>query len=76
MNLNNVTKLNSMKLANKMRAHPALLGQKLNTLVKKFLRATRYKDGVVNTQTALATIKALVKTYPLLEKENLVLCAT
>ena len=52
-----------------------LLGQKLDTLVQKFLRATRNKGGLVNTQTALATTKALVKRYPLLEKENLVLGA-
>ena len=50
-----------------MRGRLTLLGQKLNTLVQKFLRATRYKGGVVNTQTALATTKALVKRYPLLE---------
>ena len=49
--------------------------KKRDTLVQKFLRATRYKDGVVNTQTTLATAKALVKRYPLLEKENLVLGA-
>ena len=59
------------KLANKIRGHPTLLGQKLDTLVKKFLRATRYKGVVVNTQTALATAKALVKK--LLENKNLVL---
>ena len=47
------------KLANKMRGRPTLLGQKLDTLVQKFLRATRYKDGIGNTQTALATAKAL-----------------
>ena len=58
-----------------MRGRPTLLGQKLDTLVQKFLRATRYKDRVVNTQTALATAKVLVKRYPLLEKENLVLGA-
>ena len=58
-----------------MLAHPMLLGQKLDTLVQKFLRATRNKGGLVNTQTALATTKALVKRYPLLEKENLVLGA-
>ena len=63
------------KLANKMRGRPTLLGQKLDTLVQKFLRATRYKGGVVNTQTALATAKALVKRYLLFEKENLVLGA-
>ena len=58
-----------------MRGRPTLLGQKLDTLVQKFLRATRYKDRVVNTQTALATAKVLVKRYPLPEKENLVLGA-
>ena len=51
------------------------LVKKRDTLVQKFLRATRYKDGVVNTQAALATAKALVKRYPLLEKENLALGA-
>ena len=55
-----------------MRGRPTLLGQKLDTLVQKFLRATNYKGGVVNTQTALATGKALVKRYPSLGKENLV----
>ena len=63
------------KLVNKMRGRPTFLGQQLDTLVQKFLRATRYEGGVVNTQTALATAKALVKRYPLLEKENLVLSA-
>ena len=63
------------KLANKMCGRPTLLGQKLDTLVQKFLRATRYKGGVVNTQTALTTAKALVKRYLLLEKKNLVLGA-
>ena len=38
------------KLANKMRGRPTLLGQKLDTkVVQKFLTATRYKGGVVNT---------------------------
>ena len=63
------------KLANKIHGRPTLLGQKLDTLMQKFLRATRHKGGLVNTQTALATAKALVKRYPLLEKENLVLGA-
>ena len=63
------------KLPNKMHGRPTLLGQKLDTLVQKLLRATGYKGGVVNKQTALATAKALVKGYPLLEKENLVLGA-
>ena len=55
-----------------MRVRPTLLDQKLDTVVQKFLRAAKYKGGVVNTQTALATAKALVRRYPLLEKENLV----
>ena len=63
------------KLANKMRGRPTLLCEKLYTLVQKFLRAIRYKGRVVNTQTALATAKALVKIKPLLEKENLALVA-
>ena len=64
------------KLANKMRWGPTLLGQKLNTLVQKFLRAIRYKDEVVKRQTALATGKAIVKRYSFPEKENLVLGET
>ena len=54
-----------------MRGRAALLGQKRDTLVQKFLRATGYKVVVVNTQTALATAKVLVKRYPLLEKYTL-----
>ena len=61
------------KLANKMRGHSTLLGQKLDKLVQKFLRATRYKGEVLKTQTALVTAKALVKRYLLFEKENVVL---
>ena len=63
------------KLASKIRGRPTLLGHKLDTLVEKFIRATRYKGGVANTQNALATAKALVKRQPLPEKENLVLGA-
>ena len=63
------------KLANKMLGRPTLLGQNHDVLVQKFLRATRYKGGVMNMQTVLATAKALVKRYPLLEKENLILGA-
>ena len=63
------------KLASKMPGRPTLFGQKLDTLVQMFLRATRYKSGVGNTQIALATAKALVKIYSLLEKENPVLGA-
>ena len=53
------------KPANKMHGCPTLLGQKLNTLMQKFLRATRYKGGVVNTQTTLATAKANTKKIPI-----------
>ena len=63
------------KPANKMLGSPTLLGQNHDVLVQKFLRATRYKGGVMNMQTVLATPKALVKRHPLLEKENLILGA-
>ena len=63
------------KLANKMLGRPTLLVQNHDVLVQKFLRATRYKGGVMNMKTVLATAKALVKRYPLLEKENLILGA-
>ena len=53
------------KPANKMHGCPILLGQKLNTLMQKFLRATRYKGGVVNTQTTLVTAKANTKKIPI-----------
>ena len=84
MDLKNVTKLKAAsrknvspkkKLADKMRGRPTLLGPKLDTLAQKFLRATRYKGRIVNTQTTLAIAKTLVKRYPLLEKENLILGA-
>ena len=56
------------KLANKMCGYTMLLGQKLDTLGQKFRRATRFKRGVVNTQTALATAKALVIDHCLKRK--------
>ena len=55
-----------------MSGRSTLLSQNLYTLVQKFLKATRYKGGVANMQTTLVTAKALVKRYPLLERENLV----
>ena len=57
------------KLSNKMSGRPTIHGQKLETLVRKFLRATRYKGRVVNTQTALATTKALEKDTHCLKRE-------
>ena len=56
------------KLANKMCGYTMLLGQKLDTLGQKFRRATRFKRRVVNTQTALATAKALVIDHCLKRK--------
>ena len=58
-----------------MSGRPTLLGQKLDTLVQKFLKATRYKGRVVKTQTTLVTAKTLVERYPLLERKNLILGA-
>ena len=50
-----------------------MLGEKIDNLVQKFLIATRYKGGVVNSTIAIATAKALTKRYPLLEKDNIIL---
>ena len=58
-----------------MSGRSTLLSQNLYTLVQKFVKATRYKGGVANMQTTLVTAKVLVKRYPLLERENLVLGA-
>ena len=48
-----------------------LLGNKIDPLVRKYLKASRYKGGVVNTMVAIVTTKALTKRYPLLEKDHL-----
>ena len=53
------------KLANNMRGQPNFTWSK-----------TQHKGGVVDMQTALGTTKALVKRYPLLEKENLIIRAS
>ena len=58
-------------IVNKLRGHPCLFGDKINPLVQNYLKATRYKGGVVNSLVAIATAKALLKRYPCLEKENL-----
>lgn len=60
-------------LINKRRGRPRLLGDKLDDLVQRFLKATRYKGGIVNTTVAIATATALVNRYPLLEKDNILL---
>ena len=58
-------------IVNKLRGRPCLLGDKIDPLVQNYLKATRYKGGVVNSLVAIATAKALLKRYPRLEKENL-----
>ena len=58
-------------IANKLRGRPCLFGDKIDPLVQNYLKATRYKGGVVNSLVAIATTKALLKRYPRLEKENL-----
>ena len=58
-------------IVNNLRGRPCLLGDKINPLVQIYLKATRYKGGVVNSLLAIATAKALLKRYPRLEKENL-----
>ena len=57
-------------IVNKFRGRLCLLGNKIKPLVQKYLKATRYKGGVVNTTVAIATAKALTKRYPLLEKDH------
>ena len=58
-------------IVNKLRVRPCLLGDKIDQLVQNYLKATRYKGGVVNSLVTIATAKALLKRYPRLEKENL-----
>ena len=48
-------------IINKLLGNPCLLENKINPLVQKYLKATRYKGGVVNTMVGLATAKALTK---------------
>ena len=56
-------------IVKKLRGRPCLLGNKIEPLVQNYLKANRYKGGVVNT--TVATAKALTKRYPLLEKDHL-----
>ena len=58
-------------IVNKLRGRPCLLGDKIDQLVQNYLKATRYKGGVVNSLVATATAKALLKRYPRLEKGSL-----
>lgn len=51
------------KLINKKHGRPLMLGQ-LDKLAQSFMRATRYKGGVVSTTVALAAARTLVNRYP------------
>ena len=59
-------------IVNKLRGRPCMLGE-LDPLVQNYLKATRYKGGVVNSMVAIATAKALVKRYPILQKDGLLI---
>ena len=58
-------------IVNKLRGRPCLLADKIDPLVQSYLKARRYKGGVVNTTVAIATAKALTERYSLLEKGHL-----
>ena len=58
-------------IVNKLRGRPSLLGNKIDPLVQKYLKATRYKRGVMNIMVAKVTTKAQTKRYPLSEKDHL-----
>ena len=64
-------KLPKGKLVNLRRGRPTIHSKKHDNLVKKFLKATRYKGGIVNSSIAIAKAKELTKRYPLPEKDNL-----
>ena len=51
-------------IISKLRERPCLLRNKIDPLIQKYLKATRYKGGVVNTKVAIVTAKALTKRYP------------
>ena len=46
------------------------MGDKIDPLVQIYLKAIKYKRGVVNSLVPMATAKALLKRYARLEKEN------
>ena len=58
-------------IVNKLRGRPCFLGNKIDALVQKYLKATRYKGGVANTMVATATAEGLTKRYPLLKKDHI-----
>ena len=68
-----ISKKKSQKtvIVNKFWGRPCLLENKIEPLVQKYLKETRYKEGVMNTMVAIATAKALTKRYSFLEKDHL-----
>lgn len=46
------------------------MGDNIDPLVQNYLKATRHKEGVVNSLVAIATAKALLKRYPQPERED------
>ena len=42
-------------IVNKLRGRPCLIGNKINPLVQKYLKATRYKGRVVDTLVTIAS---------------------
>ena len=46
-------------IVNKLRGCPCLLGDKIDPLDQKYLYATRYKRGDINTFAAIVTAKAV-----------------
>ena len=58
-------------IVNKLQGCPCLLGDKIDPPDQKYLEASKYKGGVVSSLVAIATTKAQVKRYPLLEKDNI-----
>ena len=42
-------------IVNKLRGSPCLIGNKIDPLVQKYLKATRYKGGVVDTLVTMAS---------------------
>lgn len=47
-------------IVNKLRGRPCLLGNKIEPLVQKYLKATRCKGGVVNTLVAVTTARKTI----------------
>ena len=51
-------------ITSKLPERPCLFRNKINPLIQKYLKGTKYKGGVVNTKVAIVTAKALTKRFP------------